>query len=156
MRRHGPTAYVHVAAERALREEAARATEEETGGLLLGYWSGAEVVIVTGVIGPGPKASHGERSFHPDHEWQQAELARRYTESGQRQTYLGDWHTHPGGTPRPSRTDRSTLRRVSKHGPARAPRALLALLAPGPDGDIVIWRRIGVAAVQRVRWTSFG
>jgi integrative and conjugative element protein (TIGR02256 family) len=114
--------------------------------MLLGYWSGADVVVLD-VIGPGPNATRTTRNFHPDALWQEQELARRYTESGRRHTYLGDWHVHPGGSTRLSPTDRRTLALIARHAAARAPQPLLAIVAPDPDGQIDLWCFAG-------RWRS--
>ena len=125
-------------AEAELRHEASRHPDAETGGLLLGFWSG-DHVLVTGAIGPGPGAVRSKTTFLPDDAWQTAELAQRYAASGRRHTYLGDWHTHPGGGSRLSRRDRRTLSEIAHHAESRAPQPLFAILAPAPDGEITMW-----------------
>jgi integrative and conjugative element protein (TIGR02256 family) len=76
----------------------------ETGGLLLGWTDDATGdAVVAAIVGPGPAAKHGRTSFLPDHDWQRAELARRYAGSGRVHVYLGDWHTHwPAPAPPPA------------------------------------------------------
>lgn len=133
-------------AHTAIRDEAARHTHDETGGMLLGYRNGPDIVV-TGSIGPGPRAARTPTSFLPDGPWQEAELARAYADSGRTHTYLGDWHTHPGGIPALSRTDRRTLTRTAAHRPARQPTPLSAILAPDPDGLLAFWLHTG-------RWTK--
>jgi integrative and conjugative element protein (TIGR02256 family) len=126
-------------AENALRElsrEAAQRTPLETGGLLLGYWSSGpngEEVLVEDIIGPGPEAQHERRRFTPDAHWQCQQLATAYASSGRITTYLGDWHSHPGGSPTPSRRDRKTARAIAKSPAARAPRPLMLILGEGND-----------------------
>lgn len=107
--------------------EAARMAPLETGGMLLGYRVGDEVVVQA-ITGPGPDAKHHRARFEPDAAWQQQELERVYAESGRITTYLGDWHTHPAGVPVPSRRDRKTARKVAREKSARAPRPLTAIL----------------------------
>ena len=102
----------------------------ETGGILMGYWAEADVVI-THAVGPGPNATHGKISFIPDAQYQEGEVARIYEESGRLSTYLGDWHTHPRGSTRMSRRDRRTLRRIASSTEARCPKPLMALCAGG-------------------------
>jgi integrative and conjugative element protein (TIGR02256 family) len=108
--------------------------------MLLGYISPAsppdEVVIET-VIGPGPGACHYASRFEPDAAWQQSELARSYEDSGRVTTYLGDWHTHPGGLTLPSRRDRRTARAIARTAGARMPSPLMLILASTEKGD---WR----------------
>lgn len=105
----------------------------ETGGVLMGYRV-ADEVVVQAVIGPGPLATHSPDHFKPDYEFQQAEIERIYAETGGRQTYLGDWHTHPGQAQvRLSGADKTTLRRIASCSEARAARPLMLILGGGPD-----------------------
>lgn len=131
-------AWLDAVANAALRKEVRNHPGNETGGLLLGYWSSDEAVI-TDIIGPGPKAVRSTNTFHPDASWQEQELATRYAASGRLHSYLGDWHVHPGGTTTLSRTDRRTLARISRHEPARAQRPLIAVIAPDAEGTLDLW-----------------
>lgn len=98
----------------------------ETGGALLGRREG-DLAVVETVLGPGPEAHHGLSSFEPDHEWQQAEGARIYRESGRTVAYLGDWHSHPRGPALPSTTDQETAKMIAAEEAFRAPRPLYAI-----------------------------
>src|SRR5262245_43580637 len=81
----------------AMTIEADRTFPDETGGVLLGYWAKPySEVVVTQLIGPGPRAIHKRNRFIPDSDYQEEEIARLYKESGHLHVYLGDWHTHPG------------------------------------------------------------
>src|SRR5437868_5474554 len=80
----------------------------ETGGVLLGYASGDDVVVME-AIGPGPAAVHGKTSFRPDCDYHEREIARAYSSSEGVMTYLGDWHSHPSGPLDLSAQDRKTL-----------------------------------------------
>jgi integrative and conjugative element protein (TIGR02256 family) len=150
------TAWIGESVVEALRTEADRTFPLETGGVLLGYWvrPGEEVVIVE-AVGPGPGAVHGERRFRPDRDFQEAQIARHYHESGRYHTYLGDWHTHPRGAPRLSRLDRRTLRAITRDPDARAPMPLMAILADGTPWSLVLWccvpaRSLTVAMPSRI------
>lgn len=129
-------------AENALAEmvtEAAARAPYETGGMLLGYISpntAPEDVVIEAVIGPGPDAAHYPTRFEPDSGWQQEELARAYADSRRITTYLGDWHTHPGGVALPSRRDRRTARAIARSKAARMPRPFMVILASDDEG----WR----------------
>jgi len=133
-----------------LVEEAHRTLPHETGGVLMGYWSEDQSqVVITRAIGPGPKAQHDTKSFIPDCTYQIEEIARHYHNTGRQETYLGDWHTHPGRqTPMLGWRDRHTLHRIATDPNARAPRALMAILA-GPPWKLRIWR-------HRRSWVWFG
>lgn len=124
-----------------MAEEAAARFPAESGGVVMGYWSLPDTVVVTRAIGPGPRAAHSEHGFDPDHEWQLEEIALHYTASNRMETYLGDWHSHPGAERAGlSRKDRATLYRIAADPNARAPRALMLVLIGGPDDwKIAAW-----------------
>lgn len=117
-----------------LLSEAWRAWPNETGGVLLGI-SGARGSVVRAVIGPGPAAEHARMSFLPDTDWQRAEVARLWTTAPELE-YLGDWHTHPGGSPGLSALDRKTLRSIAEYPDARQPRPVMLVLALSDDGGV--------------------
>jgi integrative and conjugative element protein (TIGR02256 family) len=98
----------------------------ETGGVLVGYRVGSAQVIVD-MIGAGPAATHKSYSFHADHEWECDRLDLIYKQSAGIYVYLGEWHTHPSGTPRMSRTDRATLARIAQTTRANAPNPLMMI-----------------------------
>jgi len=134
-----------------LQVEAERSDPLETGGILLGYRdeAGGEIVV-TAMVGPGRDARHRRRSFVPDHSFHEREVARLYTESGRTWSYLGDWHTHPGGPLSLSLKDQRTLTRIARARTARVAHPVMVLLAsgapmaaiaPGADAiDVGAWR----------------
>jgi integrative and conjugative element protein (TIGR02256 family) len=125
--------------------EADRAYPEETGGVLLGYWAVPfSELVITGAIGPGPRAVHCKDSFLPDHEYQENQIARGYHASGRLHSYLGDWHTHPNSTAQLSRTDRRTLRTIATETAARSPIPTMAILAGTSPWTLRIWRGIPI------------
>jgi len=121
--------------------EASRALPNETGGILLGYWSPKEdqVVIIVSTR-PGPRAHHDLVKFVPDDEYQEHEIERVYAESGRRHVYLGDWHSHPDGEAALSRQDRKTLRAIAAHRAACLRHPLMGILAGGRSWDLKIWK----------------
>lgn len=104
----------------------------ETGGLLLGHTRGSRA-FCTHIIGPGPNATHNRYGFEPDHEWQAHEVARIW-DTDPRVQYLGDWHTHPGGKPKPSPLDRSALRHIASDPGAQQPTPIMLIAALSQQG----------------------
>lgn len=121
------TVWLGAGVETALLAEAVSKAPLETGGVLLGWISGAEICI-TNVIGPGPAAVHEAESFEPDSSWQQDKIALLYGRSGRRLAYLGDWHTHPAGRPEPSDQDCRTLLAIANSSTARCPNPVMLIL----------------------------
>lgn len=103
----------------------------ETGGMLLGYEAGNGEAVVTYLIGPGPKAKHSRFRFNPDSEYQQAKLETYFHKTNGRETYLGDWHTHPHSSSNLSWVDKKTLARIARAPESRAQNPLMAILGGG-------------------------
>jgi integrative and conjugative element protein (TIGR02256 family) len=122
--------------------EATRRSPLETGGVLLGYQADAgRATVVTAVVGPGLSAQHAKATYVPDHEYQEQEIARVYAASGRRTTYVGDWHSHPGGPLYLSRTDVRTLRMIARHKNARLSSPIMIVAAGvAPEWDIGVWQ----------------
>lgn len=122
--------------------EASRWFPLESGGTFMGYSVDAHTTVVTAVIGPGPNAARSPVHFRPDEGWQLAEIARHYALSERRETYLGDWHSHPNASSgKLSRRDRRVLKCVIETAEARCPRPLMAILFGTPrDWRLALWR----------------
>ena len=74
----------------------------ETGGILLGH-EADKISRVTVAGGPGPKAVREPMRFSRD-----LDHAKRLAEQAWQESqavWLGEWHTHPGGSPVPSDID---------------------------------------------------
>jgi integrative and conjugative element protein (TIGR02256 family) len=126
---------------RWMTTEANRVFPLETGGILVGYWGGEGEVVITNMTGAGPRAEHRRYSFSPDAEYQEAEVAHLYEESGRVHTYLGDWHTHPRGRSYLSSRDVRTMRKISAFAPARLPSPIMAVLGGGePEWFLRVWK----------------
>ncbi|UPK34545.1 Mov34/MPN/PAD-1 family protein [Bradyrhizobium sp. 186] len=125
----------------------------ETGGALMGYWYG-DTAVITATIEAGPAALHQRYSFEPDQHWQVEQIARHYARSGRRETYIGDWHTHPAAkSGRLSRTDRSVLRRIIATPAARAPTPIMIVLH-GAKGAWEATAWVGAFKARRIFFSS--
>ena len=132
-----------------MQHEASSHAPYETGGLLLGYRHSPQELVITDIIGAGPTAIHRRTSFQPDSDWQTAELARRYAAADRRLHYLGDWHSHPGGTSTLSATDRRTMRCIARSDEARCPQPIMVVLA-GEEP----WTFVARQLRTRQRWRN--
>lgn len=136
---HAPRRRLELRIGRALFGEvatlAAASYPYETGGIILGRETD-HACTVSEVIGPGPSAEHRRASFDPDHGWQVAEVARLWRDQKGKITYLGDWHSHPGGAPRPSPLDREVLRLIADTDDARCTAPVMLIAAVGARGIV--------------------
>ncbi len=146
-----------VAAERAWLASSARdamltaandLSPLETGGMLLGYTverEGVPEAVIDQIIGPGPAALHGRTRFVPDGRWQRYELAAVFADSCGTTTYLGDWHSHPGGSSAPSALDLKTARAISTTRRARTVHPLMTIVHQGEGGSwaLAVYRYAG-------------
>lgn len=98
-----------------IRQEAEKKAPLETGGLLIGYVStDDDDVVITDMIGPGPRAKHLKWTFRPDYIHHRKEVARIFDESEGDLTYLGDWHSHPSAPSYLSFLDKHALRNIAR------------------------------------------
>src|SRR3546814_733472 len=121
-----------------------------TGGTVMGLWADPSTAVITAAIGPGPNALHQHRNFLPDQDWQLMQIAEHYEESGRRETYLGDWHSHPNASSGDlSWLDRRVLRRIIRAPEARCVRPLAAVVwGKEEDWQTEMYR----AALRRRSW----
>ena len=120
-----------------MRDLASQFAPLETGGVLVGYDTDCEGAVVTAVIGAGPKASHRRLRFRPDYDYQQAQLEAHFVRTLGRETYLGDWHTHPAGGCALSWLDRRVLVRIASMPSSGTTRPIMMILAGGqPDWNL--------------------
>jgi integrative and conjugative element protein (TIGR02256 family) len=123
----------------------------ETGGVLLGHaFPGSCETAVSQVIGPGPRATHASTTFEPDHEWQAEAVALRWYDDPTLE-YLGDWHTHPGGTTNPSKLDKDALEVIASSADAQQAQPLMLIVALGSAATTLSATRFSGTRFDRLR-----
>jgi integrative and conjugative element protein (TIGR02256 family) len=132
-------------------EDAALWFPLETGGVLMGYWNG-NTAVVTNLIGAGPNAVRETHNFEPDQTWQLERIAQHYTASQGRETYLGDWHTHPNAkSGQLSGLDRRVLRAILEKPEARTPRPIMMIVfGTNESWEVAAW--LCLPAKRRRLW----
>jgi integrative and conjugative element protein (TIGR02256 family) len=102
----------------------------EVGGWLLGYWSeDSTAVVLTHATPPAVRGTplgitisgRGHRRRFDD----------AWAASEGRVTFLGDWHSHPGGAAAPSRTDERAMSQLAEIGDYGTPEPIIAIVATG-------------------------
>jgi integrative and conjugative element protein (TIGR02256 family) len=121
-----------------IADEAGRRQLRESGGALFGFKDGEDTVIAC-AYGPGPRARHRRAAFEPHTATTQLLMDAVRESSDARYRYLGSWHSHPGGLPRPSGPDIETTERVASEPHVLLPDPLVLIQAtrPGPEGVII-------------------
>jgi integrative and conjugative element protein (TIGR02256 family) len=101
----------------------------ETGGCLAGYYArNSEDAVVTNVIGPGPNATHMRTRFVSDRVFDDESLAALWETSRHTIRYIGDWHTHPGGSSGPSLMDKAFMKHALRSRDAALKYSLVAIV----------------------------
>ncbi len=120
------------------RSERLRGPRVETGGILFGEVDEfLKTIWIDEVSGPPPDSAASEEGFVCGVEGVQdlhAEKTRRTRGSVR---FVGMWHTHPGGMPIPSRTDRGAMAKLLR-GDDFLGRQFLMLIVGGSAANAVI------------------
>jgi integrative and conjugative element protein (TIGR02256 family) len=119
-------AWIATAALRLIEEDTVKWGARETGGPLFGYESCGEIVI-TQAFPPGPKAIHLPMLYRPDRAAVQEAIDRVAEVSEGRERWIGSWHSHPVGLPRPSIVDRRTARKISAEKKVLCPEPVMLI-----------------------------
>jgi integrative and conjugative element protein (TIGR02256 family) len=108
---------------------------EETGGILVGFYTDDLSCAVVTDASARPPDSRGGRTWFArgtvglqrwlDGLWRQS--SRRY--------YLGEWHFHPGGRPRPSSTDIKQMTDIAYSASYKCPEPALVIVG-GTASDL--------------------
>lgn len=113
----------------AMRSESERGLPNETGGVLLGHVDAPGCTVITGVVGPGPRALHTRTRFRRDGEYSQQEVDRLHAESEGRDDYVGEWHSHPASVG-PSGVDRGSMQWIGRNEQYHRDQPFLIIMQP--------------------------
>ncbi|MGF6546746.1 Mov34/MPN/PAD-1 family protein [Paraburkholderia youngii] len=83
----------------------------EAGGILLGHRRGKHLHVVDATV-PQPEDSRSRFRFSRQKESHQRIAHARWKEASGTIDYLGEWHTHPEGSPTPSGLDSAEWRKI--------------------------------------------
>ncbi|MGG6893675.1 Mov34/MPN/PAD-1 family protein [Rhizobium sp. BR 315] len=105
---------------------------KESGGQMFATLS-ADRWRIEAVTGPRVGDRRGYNYFRPDRKAEQEEIYRFYDKGLE---FVGDWHTHPENTPRPSGNDVTSIRNVVRESLHNLPGILMCIVGrkSPPDG----------------------
>lgn len=84
----------------------------EVGGWLLGYWASDRATLVV-THGTPPAARGTAFGITISGTGHRKRFDEAWARSGGHVTFIGDWHTHPGGPTIPSHTDRKAMHQLA-------------------------------------------
>lgn len=109
----------------------AQSTPHETGGILAGFYTTAhDCAVVTAVSRAPSDSRHGRTFFLRGVRGLQRWID--YLWRRKHQYYLGEWHFHPGGPPRPSCTDTEQMKQFAASPDYQCPEPILVIIGGTP------------------------
>lgn len=108
------------------RLSALRGRPWEVGGWLLGYRA-RNSIVVTHATAPASRGTpFGVTISGQGH---RPAFDRLWDATGGRVTFLGDWHTHPGGAAHPSTRDETAVADIANDDDFKTPEPLIGIVA---------------------------
>ena len=145
-----PRLYLSDTADAAIRRHARTRRLVETGGPLFGYVDDRSGDVVVAIAyGPGPGARHRPRSLRPDRAATQAAIREVHERSRGALSYIGDWHTHPGGAARPSGWDLRSLAAIASEQDVDLPEPVALIVS-----TVVLSRHVRVRDPGAFKWAT--
>lgn len=140
-------AWLHHDPEATIRRQAVELSLRETGGPLFGYESADGDLVICEAYGPGPRAKRAQFRLVADMQHTQKLIDEVHRRTDGVLSYLGDWHTHPGGRPAPSGTDARTLAALAQDDGMAFARPVALIVVTG-----ILPRRSRVRTLRCWRW----
>jgi integrative and conjugative element protein (TIGR02256 family) len=108
-----------------------RAGTNETGGILVGFYTELEsCAVLTAVSGAPSDSRRGSNWFNRGTYGLQRWLNHLWHRN--KQYYLGEWHFHPYESPHPSQTDIEQMKRIASSTLYQCPEPLLLIVGGSP------------------------
>ena len=123
----------------AMRCLCSESTDLETGGILIGRYSGNHhTAVITRLVGPPPDSKKGRASFYRG----TAGLGNLLESIWPRhEYYLGEWHYHPSGAPKPSPQDCQQMQNISEDPKVHCPEPLLVIMNSNGNLSVYVFPR---------------
>ncbi|WP_260446304.1 MULTISPECIES: Mov34/MPN/PAD-1 family protein [unclassified Nostoc] len=110
----------------------ARAGVQETGGILVGFYTESHNCAVITAISDAPSDSHsGHNWFHRGTNGLQRWLNHLWNKD--KQYYVGEWHFHPFSNPNPSQIDINEMQKIGDSYSYQCPEPLLLIIGGDPN-----------------------
>lgn len=114
--------------------ECARSGDVETGGVLVGHYTGDEsTAVITEALPPPKDSARGRSWFHRGVAGLRGLLAKRW-ESRRRTYYVGEWHYHPASVVEPSGDDLAQMYGINAEPRYRCKEPIMVIVGRARDG----------------------
>lgn len=107
----------------------------EAGGQIFARFEG-NVTLVEAATGPRPTDQRSRFYYRPDREAEQREIRHMFSRGLH---YVGDWHTHPSESPRPSADDIKSIRSLAIQSKHELMGVLLVVIGTNPFFEGGLW-----------------
>ena len=115
--------------EGAMRGAREEMLPRETGSVLLGIVDhGRRRIEVAAVLPPSPDSERATVSFVRGVQGLEAQMNEVGERTAFQLSYVGEWHSHPGGSAAPSETDRTTFARLGREADHEDRPAVMAIV----------------------------
>lgn len=123
----------------------------ETGGILIGeYLEGGHSVSITEVTAMPEDSKSGRAWFERGRKGLDTLLQERWAQG---QYYVGEWHSHPGGSAEPSSSDIAAMRKIASDPLYRCDAPVLLVVGGRPPDSVSISLTVFVSGVpQRLQY----
>ena len=117
-----------------LLERCRAARDEETGGIIIGFYTEElDWAVVTATSAPPQDSKSGGNWFYRGTRGLQRSLDQFWMQ--RHWYYLGEWHYHPQHAPLPSREDGDQMEEFARAPLLRCPEPLLIIIGGDPAGS---------------------
>lgn len=118
-----------------------RAHPNEGGAALYGrYTEDGKTAVIEGVAPESKNSGGGRFDFKRGALGLAGFFRRLFERSGGEKYYVGDFHSHPGGSPVPSRTDEETQFSIARDGNSRCESPIMVIVGGTPKSrDIAVF-----------------
>lgn len=128
--------------------------ELESGGILIGTRSiDGFTYEITDVTFPTKNDKQCRFSFKRSKTIANVAINKAWQRSNGKENYLGEWHTHNEPDPKPSKTDKRTVKHLAKHGPHPFEHTFLIILGNSNVHFVGMIASQGKSAIEN--WTNF-
>lgn len=127
-----------------LRERCSTSWPNETGGVLIGYYTEArDLAVITQIPAAPGDSKSGRAGFVRGIHGLEKLLKHLWNrEPGKREYYLGEWHYHPGQAAEPSRQDEAQMKAIAEGASYLCPEPLLVIVGGSLVGGWSITARV--------------